>query len=315
MRRWLAVWLAVVFLLLAPACTRGKKIVIAVIPKGRALLYWQSVHAGAAEAARAAGVEILWNGPPAETDYAQQIQIVDSMINRRVDAIALAPIERTSLKQAVERAADQKIPVVIVDSPIDTDRFVSQVATDNYAAGCLGAERIAQILGGQGKVAMVAVQPGAGSTMAREQGFEDTIKKKYPGVEIADKRYGMADFAKSLAVAENMLTAHPDLKAMFASNETSAVGAAQALKARQSKVKLVGFDWGPTLEEGLKSGVIDSVLVQDPFRMGYEAVMAAVKSLRGQPVDKIHNLAVRLITLEGLKDPGVQKLLNPELKF
>jgi ribose transport system substrate-binding protein len=295
-------------------CNREKKITIAVIPKGRAHLFWQSVHAGAVMASREAGVEILWNGPTSETDYAGQIQIVEAMINRRVDAIALAPIDKKAMVGVVERAAKQDIPVVIFDSGIDTEVFVSQVATDNYAAGRLGAERMGELLQGKGKVVIVAVQPGAASTMAREQGFEDAIKEKFPGIQIVDKRYGMADFAKSLAVAENMLTAYPDLDGLFASNESSAVGAAQALKARKSEVRMVGFDWSPTLLEDLRTGLIDSLVVQHPFQMGAESVRAAVAKLKGQSVVKINNLVPRLVKKEDLDKPDVQAQLNPDLK-
>lgn len=296
------------------SCRREHKRIIGVVPKGRAHLFWQSVHAGANAAAREAGVEVSWNGPATETDYNGQLQIVDAMINRRVDAIALAPIDKKAMVSVVERAKREKIPVVIFDSAIDTNDFVSQVATDNYAAGQMAADRIGKILDGKGKVAMVAVQPGAASTMAREQGFEDRIKEKYPNIAIVDKRFGMADFAQSLAVAENMLTAHSDLAALFASNESSTVGAAQALKGRQSKVKMVGFDWSPTLEDGLKSGLIDSLVVQNPFKMGYESVKAAVAALEGKPVEKINNLAPRLILKEDLSKPDVQEQLNPDLK-
>jgi ribose transport system substrate-binding protein len=296
------------------ACNREKKIIIAVIPKGRAHMFWQSVHAGAVAASREHNVEIVWNGPATETDYNGQIQIVEAMMNRRVDAIALAPIDKKAMVGVVERAARQGVPVVIFDSGIDTEQFVSQVATDNYAAGELAAARIGELLGGKGKVVIVAVQPGAASTMAREQGFEDAIAKRFPGIRIADKRYGMADYAKSLAVTENMLTAHPDLDGMFASNESSAVGAAQAVKARKSKVKLVGFDWSPTLLDDLKAGVIDSLVVQNPFQMGFEAVVAAVRNLRGEPVAKINNQPPRLIRREDLDKPDVQAQLNPDLK-
>ncbi|MBL8290669.1 MAG: substrate-binding domain-containing protein, partial [Bryobacterales bacterium] len=259
-------------------------------------------------------VGIVWNGPTSETDYAGQIQIVDAMINRRVSAICLAPIDKKAMVGVVERAAREKIPVVIFDSGIDTENFVSQVATDNYAAGRVAAERMGQILNGKGKVVMVAVQPGAASTMAREQGFEDAMKEKFSGIQILDKRYGMADFAKSLAVTENMLTAHPDVDGMFASNESSTVGAAQALKGRKSKVKLVGFDWSPTLLEDLKAGLIDSLVVQHPFKMGEESVRAAVATLQGKKVEKINNLAPRLVLAEDLDKPEVQAQLNPDLK-
>lgn len=296
------------------ACKHDTRKQIAVIPKGNAHLYWQSVHAGAVKAARETGVEVVWDGPAIETDYAGQLKIVDTMINRRIDAIALAPIDKTAMVSVVERAARQKIPVIIFDSGVDTDQFISQVATDNYHAGEIAAERMGKILNGKGKVAMVAVQPGAASTMLREQGFEDVLKKRFPGLQLVDKQFGMADFALSLAKAENILTAHPDLDGLFASNESSTVGAAQAVKERRSKVKLVGFDWSPTLLDDLDAGVIDSLVVQNPFEMGYQSVMAAVAKFHGRPVKKIQNLAPRLIDRENLHAPDVDAQLHPDLK-
>lgn len=301
-------------ILVTPACNRDTKKTIGVVPKGRAHIFWQSVHAGAAKAAQETGVEIIWNGPATETDFNGQLQIVDAMINRRVDAIVLAPIDRKAMVSVVERASREKIPVIIFDSPVDSDKFVSQVATDNYEAGSVAADRMGELLKGKGKVAMVKVQAGAASTMAREQGFKDTVAKKYPGIQIVDERYGEADFAKSLRAAENMLTAHPDLDGMFASNESSTVGASQALKGRGSKVKLVGFDAGPTLEADLRAGIIDSLVVQHPFRMGYESVISAVKTLKGEKVEKINNLAPRLVVREDLSKPEVQAQLNPDIK-
>jgi ribose transport system substrate-binding protein len=295
-------------------CNRQTKKVIAVIPKGRTHLFWQSVHAGAVKAGREADVEIAWNGPSTEMDFNGQLQIVESAINRHVDAIVLAPIDKRAMVGVVERAASQKIPVVIFDSGVDTEQFASQVATDNYAAGQLAAERMGTILNGKGKVAIVAVQVGAASTMAREQGFEDKIKSAYKGIEIVDKRYGDADFAKSLRAAENILTAHPDLTGMFASNESSTVGAAQAVKQRGSKLKLVGFDSGPTLEADLRAGVLDSLVVQNPFEMGYRSVLSAVKVIKGEQVTKIDNMAPRLVTREDLDKPDVKEQLNPDLK-
>ncbi|MCE5310280.1 MAG: substrate-binding domain-containing protein [Acidobacteriales bacterium] len=310
-----AVGLLCCLLALSPACNRSKKKAIAVIPMGRAHMFWQSVHAGAVAASREAGVDIIWNGPAAETDYTDQIRIVESMISRHVDAIALAPIDSKAMVGVVERAVREGIPVILFDSGLDSDVFLSRVATDNYGAGRLGADRMAKILNGKGKVAMVASQPGAASSTAREKGFEDGIHEKYPGIQIVDKRYGMADFAKSLAVAENMLTAFPDLDGLFSSNEAASVGAAQALKGRPgTKVKMVGFDWNPTLLDGLETGLIDSLIVQQPFQMGYEAVMSAMKKFRGEPVPKIHDLAPRLITRENMKDPDVQAQINPDLK-
>ncbi|MCX6614045.1 MAG: substrate-binding domain-containing protein [Acidobacteria bacterium] len=302
-------------LLFEASCGGEKKRVIGVVPKGRAHLFWQSVQAGAILASRETGVEISWNGPASETDFNGQLQIVDSMINRRVDAICLAPIDKKAMVSVVERAAAQKIPVVIFDSAVDTDKFISQIATDNYAAGALAAERMGEILGGKGEVVIVAVQPGAGSTMARESGFEETIAKKFPEIKIADKRFGMADYAKSLSVTENMLTAHPNTNGLFASNESSAAGAAQALRGRtNSKIKMVGFDSSAPLIEDLRKGVIDSLVVQQPFKMGYESVMAAVAHLGGKPVTKINNLEPKLVMASNVDQPEIQALVNPDLK-
>lgn len=314
MRRHFQVALGCLGLALAAGCNRDRKKVIAVIPKGNAHLFWQSVHAGAVAGSREAGVDIIWNGPATETDYTGQLKIVDAMINRRVDAIALAPIDRKAMVGVVERATNEGIPVIIFDSGIDTDQFVAQVATDNYHAGEIAAERMAKILNGKGKVAIVAVMPGAASTTAREKGFEDTVKNKFPGIQVVDKQYGMAEVATSLTKAENLLTGHPDLDGLFASNESSSVGAAQALRDRKSKVKLVGFDWSPTLLEDLKSGIVDSLVVQDPFRMGQAAVHLAVDKLSGKPFTKMNNLAPKLIDRENLNTPEVQAQLNPDLK-
>lgn len=305
------------FLALAPAaagCKREKKRIIGVVPQGRTHLFWQSIHAGAIAASRETGVEIAWNAPLNETDYNGQIQIVESMINRRLDAIALSPIDRKSMVGVVERAMKQGIPVIIFDTGVETDLFTCRIATDNFGAGKMAAERIGKILNGKGKVAIVATQPGAASTIAREAGFEQKLAQDFPGVKIVDKRFGMSDFAKSLAVAENMLTAHPELDALFASNETSSVGAAQALKGRKSKVKLVGFDFSPTLIEDLNNGVIDALVAQHPFKMGYESVKAAVMKLDGGNPPKIQDLAARLVTRENVNDPDVQAQINPDLK-
>lgn len=298
----------------ALSCQRQDRKVIGVIAQGRSHMFWQSVHAGAVAAGRETGIEISWNAPTAETDFAGQLQIMQTMINRRVSAIAISPIDKRALVSAVERAASENIPVVIFDTGIETDKYVSRVATDNYAGGRMAAERMGQILGGKGTVVMVQCLPGLASTMAREQGFEDTLRERYPGIKILDKRFGMSDFAKSLAVAENMLTAHPEVDGVFASNETGSVGAAQALKSRRSKAKMVGFDWSPTLAEDLKSGVIDSLVAQDPFKIGYEAVRAAALKLNGGTPPKEQPLPARLVTLDNLNDPDVQKQLNPDLK-
>ena len=306
--------LAMIGCLAAPACNRhgGGKRVIAVIPKGVSHFFWQSVHAGAEAAGRELGVEVMWKGPAQETDYSGQINIVEDAINRRVDGIVLAPTHGDALVPIVERAQKEGIPVTIFDSGISTENYVSYVATDNRKGGVVAAERLAEKLGGRGKVAILGVKAGSVSTDQREQGFQETIKQKYPGIEIVAFQYGDADRAKSLDRATDMLTAHADLKGMFASNESSTVGAVQAIKQKglAGKVVLGGFDSSPNLIDDLKAGAIDSLVLQDPFKMGYEGVKAMVAKLNGEQPPRVIDTGVKLLTRDNLDTPEMQELLK-----
>jgi ribose transport system substrate-binding protein len=133
-------------------------------------------------------------------------------------------------------------------------------------------------------------------------------------MSILNKRTAMVAETFSMTVAENILPAHPDLDGIFASNESGTIGSAQALRDRRGRVKLVGFDWSPTLLDDLKSGLIDSLVIQDPFQMGYQSVITAVQHLHGQPVTKIMDMQPRLIDRSSLNDPEVNAQLHPDLK-
>lgn len=300
--------------LLTTTCNRAHQTTIAVIPKASADIFWQSVHAGAVKSSRADKVKIVWDGPANEIDIAGEMQIVETMINRQVDAIALAPSDRSAFKIVVDRAAAAHIPVVIYDSGLDSERYVTFVATDNFAGGALAANRMGSILHGHGSIVMIKTTPGGASTMAREDGFRTTLQKKFPAIRILDERFGMASIAQSLDVAENMLTAHPGLSGIFCSNESGTEGAAQALKGRTSGIKLVGFDSSPMLIDELRAGVIDSLVIQDPFKMGETAVNAAVAALHHEKTPKQIFLPPRLVDSSNIDQPDVQQQLNPNLE-
>ena len=313
--RRVAVSLLTCALLLA-GCKGGDKPEIAVIPKATAHLFWQSVQAGANAAGGELNVDVLWNGAALETDYSRQIQIVDSMIARRVAGLAVAASDRTALNGSLERAAQAGIPVTIFDSGVDSSRYMTFVATNNYEAGQLAARKLAELIGGKGKIGVVLHVPGSYSSMERERGFEDAMAKEFPRIGIVARQFSMSDRAKGMAAAENMLTAHADLAGIFASAEPGSVGTALAVKARgvTGRLKFVAFDASEGMVEDLRGGTIDALVAQDPFRIGYEAVRTLVDRLHGKTPPRQMDLHARVVTRADLERPDVKKLLFPDLK-
>ncbi len=306
--------LALLAALLLPACRGPKKKVIGVVPKATTHLFFMSIHAGVEAAAKEAGVDYQWNGPMEETDHPRQMQIVDSMVAQHIDAIAISATDSTALVTPVRRAIAAGIPITVFDSGLDIDDYVTFVATDNYEAGRTGARELAALVKGKGKVAILMHKPGGRSTGDRERGFDDVMKSEFPNIKIVARQYGMADRAKSRAAAENILTAHPDLDGMFASAEANSIGAVQALKSRNlnGKVKLVTFDSSDAHVEALKDGTIDVMLVQDPYRIGYEAVKSLADKLNGKTPEKRMDLKARKIVKADMDSPEVRKLLSPD---
>lgn len=308
-----ALYLLFAALVLLAGCQPAAKTkVLGIVPKGASHLFWETVRAGAAQAAAAEGYAIEWNAPSLEIDASRQIAIMDSMVNRRLAGIALAPVDRKALVPAVERAMAAGIPVVIFDSAIETSQRISYVATNNEEGGRIAARRLAQTIGGKGKVGVVSFMPGSAATEERSHGFQDEIRKTFPGINIVGVQYGMADRAKALAVTENILTAHPDLAGLFADNESSSSGAVQALKTRGAKrVKMVAFDHAANLVEDLRAGWIDSLLVQNPYKMGFESARFLIQKLNGGTPPAALDSGISLVSAADLAKPEVRTLLNP----
>lgn len=301
--------------LLILSCNRNAQRRIAVIPKGTAHVFWQSVHAGAVAAGREFHEDILWDGPPNETDYSRQLDILESMLNRHVDGVVVAASDRTTLNGSLDRAAREKIPLVVFDSGVDSTNYVSFVATDNFEAGKLGARKLAALLSGKGTIAIIQNAPGSASTMDRERGFKEAMTKEFSGIQIVAEQYSMSNRAKAMSAAENILSAHPQLDGLFASSEPSSVGASQAVKSRAlaGKLKFVAFDSSDGLVEDLNAGVIDALVAQDPFKMGFEAVRAVTDKLNGKTPEKKIDLSASVITKADLDKPEIKLLLHPDL--
>jgi ribose transport system substrate-binding protein len=315
MREFLRFFVATIFGVGLGCKPESSHRVIGVVPKGANHIFWQTVHAGAIKAAQEYGYTVEWNAPALEVDASRQIEIVDSMINRKLHGIALAPVDRKGLVSVVERAARESIPVSIFDSAIDTNKRISYVATNNIEGGRIAARRIGELLGGKGKVALIGFMPGSGATMEREDGFQEEIRKSFPGIEIVALRYGKADRALAMKETENILTAHPKLSAVFADNESSSSGAVQALKSRNARaVKMVAFDASEQLIQDCRDGWIDSLVVQNPFKMGYESARALLRQIKGEPVEVTIDSGVRLVKRDEIDTPDLKDLLFPDIQ-
>jgi ribose transport system substrate-binding protein len=312
MRRSTAVLIIALF---AAACSgrRTAQTTIAVIPKGQAHVFWQSVRAGAERCAADEHVQMIWTAPSSETDYTGQANIIEDFVNRKVDAIVLAPSHRKALVPATARAVREGIPVVVIDSGLDFDQSVSFVATDNRQGGVLAARRMGELLGGHGSVAILGIAAGAGSGLEREGGFQDTIRAEFPGIKIVGYQFTESDRTRGLTVAEDFLTRFPDLSGLFGSNESSAVAAARAVNNRglKGKVRIVGFDTSSDLIQAVRDGTIDALVAQQPFRMGCEGMRSAIAALHHQPVPSRIDTGTLLITRDNVDSPEAQALITP----
>ena len=326
MRKTLFVLLALTLIATAVGCNRsktnGKKLTIAVIPKGTSHEFWKSIHAGAIKAQRelstnGAEVEIIWKGPLREDDRDQQIQVVEGFTSQGVNGIVLAPLDNRALARPVEEAKSAGVPTVIIDSALESNSIVSFVATDNRKGGMLGADRLGELLGGKGKVILLRYAEGSASTEEREAGFLDEMKQKYPNIElISTNEYAGATRDKAKAASENLLNRFgDDVQGIFCPNESTTAGMLSALQdaGKAGKVMFVGFDATQMFVDAMKAKQLHGIVVQNPFNMGYLGVRTIVESLQGKSVEKRVDTGVTMITPDNLEAADAQALLHPPL--
>jgi len=242
-------------------------------------------------------------------------------VTRGVSGIVLAPLDEVALRAPVSDAVRVNIPVVIMDSGLKSDEYVSFVATDNYAGGKLAAQRLVDLLGGRGKVIMLRYMEGSASTAAREQGFLDAVAANKGITVVSSNQYGGATTETAYAASENLLSPFkkPDgsltIDGIFAPNESTAFGMLRALQdgGIAGKVRFVGFDSSIKLVEALRKKEIDGLVVQNPVRMGYLAVKTMVQHLKGEEVEKRIDTGVAMITPDNMDTPENKELLEPDL--
>lgn len=315
--------LACLFALGASLAAAAETYKIAVVPKGTTHEFWKAINAGAVKAAqelKAEGitVQVIWKGPLREDDREQQVQVVENFVAQRVSGIVLAPLDRKALVGPVEAAVRGKVPVIVIDSGVESKASASFIATDNFEGGRIAARELGKMLGGKGNVILLRYAVGSASTEQREEGFLEVMRKDFPGITLisTDQHAGATrDTAKR--VSENLLNRfRGKVNGVFCCNESAGAGMLLALRdagLAGGNVKFVAFDSGETLNAGLKAGDIQGLVVQNPMRMGYLGVKSMVALLQGKKLEPRIDTGVGFVTKANFDSPEMAEIVNPPL--
>lgn len=232
-----------------------------------------------------------------------QTPVVNSVTAKHPDAVMIAPNDTKAMLAPLQAMTGAGIKVVIVDTGLDDETLAeSVISSDNAGGGKLAADALGEQIGGKGSVFVMNVQSGISTTDARAKGFIDEIKAKYPNVTVLDTQYNDDDPAKAASITTSVLSAHPDLAGVFATNVQGAEGTATGLKqaGKQGAVKVIGYDAGPQQVQDLKDGIVQGLIAQDPYTEGVDAVTQAVAALSGQPVTAAVHTSLAALTTSNL---------------
>jgi ribose transport system substrate-binding protein len=299
-------------LLLALSGCRPQPPTIAVIPRATGVGLWETERVGAKAAAHQIGYQIYWNAPSREDDIERQISLVERVVRNRVQGLVLAPDHTLALMTPVRRAIAQGIPVVIVSSPlsIPPGGKLIYIVNDEEQVGYMAAMRVGKILNGRGTVAVVGINPSISGMTSRLRSFEQNLSTHFPNISIADQRTDFFNSAQAQQAVEEILDAHPRLDAIVALNAMSMRGAYFALGQRHAlmKIKIVGCD--QDFLPPLRTGEVDSVIIENTYEMGYEAIMSIDALRQGKSVPPFIKLSPILVTKENLGQPAISRLLT-----
>jgi ribose transport system substrate-binding protein len=261
------------------------KMYIPLISKGFQHQFWQAVKAGADKGAAEFGVEVTFEGPDTEAQVDKQMDMLAAALAKKPAAIGFAALDSQAAIPLLKQAQEAGIPVIAFDSGVDSDIPVTTAATDNLAAAALAADKMATLIGGSGKVALVVHDQTSRTGIDRRDGFVNRVKEAYPNIEIVDIQYGAGDQLQSTEIAKAILTANPDLKGMFGANEGSAIGVINAVtELNRPEVVVIGYDSGAAQKDAIRSGKMAGAITQNPVGIGYETVKAAVAAAKGGQV-------------------------------
>ncbi len=303
----------------APA-VRAAEPTIPIIVKDTTSFYWQIVLAGARKAGKDLHVNVPELGAQSESDINGQISILENAVANNPAAVVISPTQFAALGKPIDEAA-KKVKIIGIDSSADSKAFTSFLTTDNEQGGRIAADGLAEAIKGaygkaEGDVAVINSLPGVGSLDARVKGFKEELAAKYPGLKLVADKVADGQATTGLNIATDLITANPKLRGIFANNLIMAQGVGQAVAENKlgGKLLLVGFDSDDKLVKFLKDGVISALVVQDPFRMGYDGVKTALAASKGEKVAAFVDTGANLITKANMDSARSQELLNPKVK-
>jgi ribose transport system substrate-binding protein len=211
----------------------------------------------------------------------------------------------------LERAKNAGVPVICFDAGAESDIPVSLCATDNYGAAAAAADEVAKLINSEGEVAVIGYSQTSTDGVARVAGFRETIGNKYSNIKIVDIQYGDGDPLKSTDITKALIQAYPNLKAIYAANEGSAIGMVNGTKElnRTGRIILAGFDSGSILKEAVRDGTCAGAITQNPVGIGYQAIQTAYKAAKGESVSKLVDTGFYWYTAENMDDPDIAPCL------
>jgi ribose transport system substrate-binding protein len=303
----------------APAMAQTKP-TIAVIVKDTTSIYWQTVLAGARKAGQDLGVNVIELGAQSESDAIGQIGILEKAVASNPVAIVIAPAQFAALGKPIDEAA-KKVKVIGIDSAADTKAMTSLLATDNVNAGHIAADALALAItksyaDTEGDVAMIAAKPGVPSLDQRAEGFKEVIAAKYRALNIAADKTADGKAPTVGEIMKQLIAEDRDLRGVFASDPIAAEAVAQAVSAKNTDdlINIVAVGSDESLVKLLQTDVIAGIVVEDPFRMGYDGVKTALAASKGESVPARIDTGAILVTKANLNSARAQELLNPKVR-
>ena len=292
-----------------PLAAQAQEIYIPLVSKGFQHQFWQAVKLGAENAAKEFKVKVTFEGPETEAMVDKQIDMLSAALAKNPKALGFAALDSKAAIPLLKKAQAAKIPVVAFDSGVDSDIPVTTATTDNIAAAALAADKMAELIGKSGDVAVVVHDQTSRTGIDRRDGFVNRMKAAYPNVKIVSVQYGGGDHLKSTEITKSILQANPNLKGMFGANEGSAIGVVNGAKEAKRKIVIIGYDSGKQQKDAIKSGEMAGAITQNPVGIGYRTVEAAVKALKGEKLPKIIDTGFYWYDKSNIADPKIAAVL------